>query len=135
MPAGVHNPVIGYLGFCAVKFAGYSFAAKLLSDSYRRSDRNPFAVGGVRTLIGMAAGAAYYGVWQLITDPGGIAYLIGLVPVRVAEWGFLLWLFYDHRLQQREKDWRCIAFGTVWSYVLDVPALFGFVVTGGLWVC
>jgi hypothetical protein len=138
MPAGVSNPVIGYLGFCAVKLVGYSFAARLISWSYERNDRNRFLVGGVRTLIGMGAGAAYFGFWRLIPDAataGGIGYLIGLLPVRMAEWWLLLWLFYDRRLQQRPKDWRIVVLATIWSYVLDVPALIGLLVTGGVWVC
>ncbi len=68
MPAGVSNPVIGYLGFCAVKFAGYSLAARFISRSYQRTDRSAFLIGGVRTLIGIAAGAAYYNIWRLIPD-------------------------------------------------------------------
>ena len=40
MPAGVSNPVIGYFGFCAVKFADYSLAARFISQSYGLTDRN-----------------------------------------------------------------------------------------------
>jgi len=138
MPAGVSNPVIGYLGFCAVKFAGYSLAARFISRSYQRTDRSAFLIGGVRTLIGIAAGAAYYNIWRLIPDAaaaGGIGYLGGLLPVRLAEWWLLLWLFYDRQLQQRPMDWRTVGLATVWSYALDVPALIGFFVTGGVWIC
>ena len=138
MPAGVSNPVIGYLGFCAVKFAGYSLAARFISRGYQRADRSAFLVGGVRTLIGMVSGAAYYNIWRLIPDAaaaGGIGYVGGLLPVRLAEWWLLLWLFYDRQLQQRPKDWRTVALATVWSYALDVPALIGFFVTGGVWIC
>ena len=138
MPAGISNPVIGYLGFCAVKFAGYSLAARFLSRSYQRPDHNAFVVGGVRTLIGMAAGAVYYAIWRLIPHAevaGGIGYLAGLLPVRIAEWWLLVWLFYDRPLQQRAKDWRTVLLATVWSYALDVPAVIGFFVTGGVWVC
>jgi hypothetical protein len=137
MPAGVSNPVIGYLGFCAVKFAGYSLAAHFISRSYERAGHNTFAVGGARTLIGMVAGAAYFGVWQAIpgAEAGGVGYMGGLIPVRLAEWWLLLWLFYDRELQQRAKAWRIVAWATLWSYVLDVPALIGFFVTGGVWIC
>ena len=138
MPAGVSNPVVGYFSFCAVKFAGYSLAARFISRSYGRTDRNPFLVGSVRALIGMGAGAAYFGIWGLVPGAaaaGGFGYLGGLVPVRITEWWLLLWLFYDRELQQRQKDWRTVAFATIWSYVLDLPALIGFLVTGGLWIC
>jgi hypothetical protein len=138
MPAGVSNPVIGYLGFCVVKFAGYSLVARFIFRAYQRADRNALVVGGVRTLIGMGAGATYYGLWRLIPDAtaaGGIGYLCGLLPVRIVEWWLLLWLFYDRRLQQDRRDWRTVGLATIWSYILDVPAIIGFLITGGLWVC
>ncbi len=138
MPTGIGNPVLGYLGFCAVKFAGYSVAARLISDSYGGTDRSCLVVGGVRTLIGMAVGAAYYAAWRFI--PGGQeaashGYVGGLVPFRIVEWWLLIWLFYDRPLQQIPKGWRTVGLATVWSFVLDVPALFGFFVTGGVWIC
>ena len=138
MPAGVNNPVIGYFGFCAVKFVGYSVAGRFISRSYQRIDRSALIVGGVRTLIGMAAGAAYYVLWRLmpgVEAAGAIGFLGGLLPVRLIEWWLLLWLFYDRPLQQRSKDWRTVGLATLWSYILDVPAIVGFLVTGGVWIC
>jgi hypothetical protein len=67
MPAGISNPVLGYATFCAIKFAGYSAAGHFLSVQYDR-DVSAWKVGAVRTLIGMAAGAAYSGLW-LVIDP------------------------------------------------------------------
>jgi hypothetical protein len=93
----------------------------------------------------MAAGAAYFGLWTLLMASGArggggfltvsIGYLIGLAPVRVAEWWFLLWLFYDRQLRQKRKDWNWVALGTGYSYALDIPALLGFCITGGAWIC
>jgi hypothetical protein len=59
--------------------------------SYHRDDIASWKVGGVRTLIGIAAGAAYLGLWlvidQRVFSPGGYwPYLAGLLPVRIAEW-------------------------------------------------
>ena len=138
MPAGIDNPAVGYLTFCAVKFAGYSLAARFLSHSYKRTDRNASVVGGARTLIGMAAGFAYYKAMDLIPAVIGnsyTAYLAGLIPVRLAEWWLLLWLFYDRQFQQKPKDWKMVILGTFWSFLLDVPAVIGLIATGGLWVC
>ena len=144
MPAGLHDPVLGYIGFCAVKFAGYSVAAWAISESYKRPDRNPWIVGGARTLIGMATGAAYFGlVFVLSKSFVGVAqgnlafflYMAGLLPLRIAEWWFLLWLFYDRKLEQPAKGWRIVYVGTVWSYVLDLPATLGLLAVGGVWVC
>ena len=57
MPAGISDPIAGYLAFGFVKFAGYSLAEELIARSYDREDSNPFLVGGTRTLLGMAVGA------------------------------------------------------------------------------
>ena len=138
MPAGINHPLIGYVSFCAIKFAGYSIAGRMLSKSYQCADRSALLVGGVRTLIGMAAGASYFFAWQWLPvplHPGLFIWLAGLAPIRILEWWLLLWLFYDRPLKHFAKDWRCAAFGAVWSYVLDLPALVGFIATGGLWVC
>jgi hypothetical protein len=144
MPAGIHHPVLGYAGFVAVKLAGYSLAAWAISRSYNRPDHNPLIVGGVRTLIGMATGAAYFGlVLALSKSFGGLVegnlgvflYMAGLLPLRIAEWWFLLWLFYDRKLEQPAKGWRIVGLGTIWSYVLDLPATLGFLAVGGVWIC
>ena len=145
MPAGIMHPGLGYATFCAIKFAGYTAAAHFLSMSYKRDDLASWKVGAVRTLIGMAAGAAYFGLWFLIDptarQPGGplsgfpYLYLAGLLPVRIAEWWLLIWLFYDRKLREPAKGWRMVGLGTIWSYVLDAPAIAGFIATAGFWVC
>jgi hypothetical protein len=144
MPVGISTPGLGYATFCAIKFAGYTAAGHFLSMQYDR-DVSAWKVGAVRTLIGMAAGAAYFGLWHLI-DPHAFRvrstpdnfpalYLAGLLPVRIAEWWLLIWLFYDRALRQIAKGWRMVALGTIWSYVLDAPAIAGFIATAGFWVC
>ena len=145
MPGGISHPGLGYATFCAIKFAGYSAAAHFLSTSYNRDDLASWKVGAVRTLIGMAAGAAYFGLWFLIDptarQPGGpfsgfpYLYFAGLLPVRIAEWWLLIWLFYDRALRQPAKGWRMVGLGTIWSYVLDAPAIAGFIAKPCFWVC
>lgn len=143
MPGGLNTPGLGYATFCAIKFTGYMAAGHFLSVQYDR-DHSAWKVGAVRTLIGMAAGAAYFGLWLLV-DPqhlgmgsgSGIPwlYLAGLVPVRIAEWWLLIWLFFDRELREVAKGWRMVGLGTIWSYVLDAPAIAGFIATAGLWIC
>jgi hypothetical protein len=144
MPAGISHPGFGYATFCAIKFAGYTAAAHFLSMSYDR-DVSAWKVGAVRTLIGMAAGAAYFGPVGSDETHGACAgrhtrrvpafYLAGLLPVRIAEWWLLIWLFYDRKLRELAKGWRMVWLGTIWSYVLDAPAIAGFIATAGFWVC
>lgn len=147
MPAGLAHPAIGYASFCAIKFAGYTLAARFISKSYGRPDIGALRVGATRTLIGMIAGAAYFGLWwvaqRYAMRPPGVSpnqsapllYMAGLLPIRVAEWWLLIWIFYDRELTQRAKGWRTVGLGTVWSYILDAPAIAGFLVTAGFWVC
>ncbi len=143
MPAGLTNPALGYAGFCAVKLAGYSLAGWYLSRSYRRPDIGALRVGATRTLIGMATGALYFWLWAAsgalftrpASDTGSYLYLAGLLPVRLAEWWLLIWIFYDRKLAQPAKGWRNVILGTAWSYFLDAPAIAGLLVVGGFWVC
>jgi hypothetical protein len=143
MPAGISHPGLGYATFSAIKFAGYTAAAQFLSNSYNREDLSAWKVGGVRTLIGMAAGAACFGLWlafERAAHPGMFQnspylYLAGLLPIRIAEWWLLVWLFYDRELCEPAKDWRMVGLGTVWSYILDAPAMAGFITTAGVWIC
>ena len=137
---GTHNPAVGYAAFCAVKFAGYSLAAGLISRAYADRRRSAFLIGGTRTLIGMAAGAAYFVIASMFTGffhgvGAPIAYLAGLLPVRLIEWWFLIWLFYDRPLQKKKLGWTVVVSGTVWSYICDIPAIAGFLATGGFSVC
>src|ERR1043166_3767794 len=134
MPGGIANPVVGYAPFTAIKFAGYSLAAGMMSHVYERPDRNPLVVGATRTLIGMAAGAAYFGIMlfamPLTNVPGLVLFPAGLFPVRILEWWLLIWLFYDRRFETKKLDWKVVLAGTFWSYLCDVPAMAGLIATG-----
>ena len=108
MPVGISTPGLGYATFCAIKFAGYTAAGRFLSVQYDR-DVSAWKVGAVRTAIGMAAGAAYFGGWNVVdaaafqvrAEPNFFPwfYLAGLLPVRIAEWWLLIWLFFDRELR------------------------------------
>ena len=138
MPGGLTNPITGYVAFGAVKFGGYTLAAWRLNHSYPTEVRNVAAVGGTRTGIGMVIGTVlgFFVLPLVLTgELGFVAYYLLLIPVRLFEWWMILLIFYDRRLQTRAKDWRNASLGTVWSYVLDVPALIGLLATGGMWIC
>ena len=66
---------------------------------------------------------------------GILIYIVGLVPVRLIEWWIIIWLFYDRSMMTKQKDWQYVGLGTAWSFALDIPALIGFVATGGFWIC
>lgn len=133
----IGSPVVGYFAFFAVKVAGYSGAAAIFLRTYNLKAQSPFLIGGVRTLIGVATGAAYWGLGLLVASmldkPLGLLFIAGLVPIRIAEWWLLIWLFYDRDLRQQAKDWGTTIKGTIWSFILDIPALAG-LLYAGLWI-
>jgi hypothetical protein len=138
MPGGMHNPALGYLTFVGVKFAGYSIAGRMLSVHYNALERKSLVVGLTRTVIGMAAGVAYVVSWAVIgrmIEGVDASFLIGLLPVRIAEWWLLLWIFYRKSIRGSVKDWGIVGAATVWSYILDIPAVLGFLATAGVWIC
>ena len=146
MPGGISNPVAGYAVFLAIKFVGYSLAAREISKAYQRTDLSSPLIGGARVLIGVVAGAAMVGIFAGfeklfpnagIGDAGGAAFLIALVPIRIFEWWLLVWLFYDHDrpLARKALGWKVVGLGTVWSFVLDIPTIAGLFVVGGFWIC
>jgi hypothetical protein len=139
MPAGLANPVLGYAGFCAVKLAGYSLAGWYLCRCYSRPDVGALRVGATRTIIGMVAGALYFALWwttgNLSAGQASYLYLAGLLPVRLAEWWLVIWIFYDRKLTRPAQGWKAVLLGTAWSYVLDAPAIAGLLAVGGFWIC
>ena len=141
MPAGFAHPAGGLLGFSAVKLVGYTVAAAVLERVYGRLPRRTFRIGVTRTAIGIAAGLLYGLVWIGLTTSMGFVsrpelstYLAWLFPVRLREWRFLLWIFHDRELWSG-RSWLWSLAGTLWSYVLDSPAVAGVFVLGGFWVC
>jgi hypothetical protein len=138
MPFG--PSIVGVATFATVKLVGYSYAGVQLNKYYTHL-KTPAAIGfGVaRTILGIAAGVAVSYVlshWG-ITHEMLMWYLL-LFPVRMAEWGFTIWLFYERRAST--IDWgglsRFSFFGSMWSYLLDIPAALSvFVVPQGVWIC
>jgi hypothetical protein len=114
---------IGLLALAGgVKFVGYSFAASIISGVYHRFDHSSFLIGGVRVLIGMVGGAICFGLLCGLL-PDGVGFVLSvaaLIPVRLIEWRFLIWLFYDRRTMNRALDWKVAVAGTVLSFVLDI---------------
>jgi hypothetical protein len=140
MPGGP-SP-LGFAYFVGVKLVGYTVAAVVLKRSYANSTAGTLKVGAIRTAIGVGAGLAYGGLWFLLADraSGGdyqdVAYIVGLIPIRIAEWSWLIHLFFDARLRQKNKAIRAVVGGTIWSYCLDAIGIAAaFVIPGGFWVC
>jgi hypothetical protein len=95
----------------------------------------------------MAAGLAYGALWLWVLEkalvPGvseitvlSIYYFALLLPLRVAEWGFTIWLFFDRGFLDKGKLIKWIGLGILCSYILDAIGLVSaFVAPGGFWIC
>jgi len=132
MPAGIDNPVLGLVTFGAIKFAGYSLAARVIARKCDSTEHSPYAVGATRLAIGCILGPLY--AFTIAMHVGELFPLIGLFPVRMFEWWLIVWWFYDDEVRGRFR-WQVICLASVWSYVLNIPAIIGFIATAGVWIC
>ena len=135
---------LGFAYFVSVKFVGYTAAAYALRRVYPDSKVAVAKVGAARTVIGVGAGLAYGAFWiyllsRVIHGNGNSSeylYFLGLFPVRMAEWLWLLHLFFDRGLRNRPRACRAAVGGTIWSYCLDAAGIAAaLVIPGGIWVC
>jgi hypothetical protein len=133
---------MGFAYFVGIKFAGYTAAALAIRKFYPDFKGKIAKVGGVRTAIGIGAGLAYGGIWWAGTslshsqDPSMFLYFLGLLPVRIAEWMWLMYLFFDRGWIDPQKAFKVIAGGAAWSYFLDaIGVAAALVIPGGIWVC
>jgi hypothetical protein len=132
MPAGVDNPELGAVAFGAIKLVGYCFAAHMISKRYEKTPSSWFAIGLSRTLIGIAFGYPYYSWGTSVHSP---YFLPGLVPIRLIEWLLLIIMFYDRRVLNWRRALGVASAGTAWSFFLDLPAIFGYILVAGFWIC
>jgi hypothetical protein len=138
MPGGA--TALGYAYFAGIKAGGYTLYAKELNRRYDPSvPPSVWKVGLTRTAIGMIVGAVYFGLISLVSerlaDALGATFLIGLIPFRIFEWYFLIWLFY--RMEMERKGYCSpIVWGVIVSFVLDaIGIVAAFVIPGGFWIC
>jgi hypothetical protein len=138
MPGGVTGSgLVGLAAFPALKFAGYSLAGYYLKNRYREPGVSSAKFGAARTALGVVAGISYaYLAGSL--EVSQAQFYLGLIPVRVAEWSLIIWMFFEYgRIEtKRLKLVKYSALGVIWSYLLDLfiilPLLF---IPGWFWVC
>jgi hypothetical protein len=129
--------LIGLAAFPAIKFAGYSLAGHVLKRSYDEPGVSSARFGAARTALGAIVGVSY--VFLTGTLEVSVAqFYLGLIPVRIAEWSLIIWIFFEYGSLERGKL-RLFGYSTLgagWSYILDLfvilPAL---VIPGWFWVC
>jgi hypothetical protein len=142
MPGGAEP--LGFAYFAAIKAVGYTAASAVLKRGYGlRNAPKPavWSVGLTRTGIGIAVGLLYGSLWffgprGLVAGNHPFLFYSLLLPVRLAEWTLLIWIFFDRGLHDRARMWKYVAFGTICSYILDlVGVAAAFVLPGGFWIC
>ena len=127
--------LIGTSVFLAVKFAGYRYAAVLLNRRYTAIEPVRASLFGfARMLLGLlVSGGFAFSTGSLgIVHSLPMMYLL-LLPLRFIEWLVIIWLFHERRSNGLDRM-RLIKFagtGTVWTYVLDIPAAISAVVFPG----
>jgi hypothetical protein len=97
--------------------------------------RNPGSLGVIGSRRGSSRGGALVAE-KLGATPSVFSFYLGLVPVRLAEWLLIVWFFFEYGSIQPSRLAKYTAIGSVWSYVLDIPAALSIlVVPGGAWIC
>jgi hypothetical protein len=121
--------IIGITVFLLVKFFGYSYAGTRLNRVYGPNySINAFEFGRARTLLGLAGGIAFIAASTRLGGPGFTIpwplVLLFFFLIRMVEWAFLIWLFYERKLVgiTGKRLLRNSFDGAVWSYILDLPA-------------
>jgi hypothetical protein len=150
MPGGPGPLAFAY--FAAVKFAGYSTYCKFAIEPWIR--RHPetataqptaWKAGAVRTLIGIAVGVAYGGLFlwlaSLVPKAGDSSvatavFFALLIPIRVFEWKLLWrWMYKPSEARSADNGW-VIAGGVATSFLLDAIGMAAaWALPGGFWVC
>jgi hypothetical protein len=135
---------MGFLAYpilLLVKFFGYSLAGRVLNRAYSSTAHSAWKIGGIRTLIGVVVGGVFTGIWILLDGMGvfqnlgwnmgrigsSVFYLAALFPIRIGEWFFTIWYFYDRSREKLGKDILFTFIGIIWSYALDLPVILGLI--------
>ena len=133
MPYG--GEAVGFAALVLVKLGGYTGAAQVLRKAYD-VPTSAWKVGAARTGIGLAAGMAVLGAWSTLEARSNVGWFISLLPVRILEWGFLLYTFFERSFLGPSRSWKYAIAGTVFSFALDAVGVgAALVVPGGFWVC
>ncbi len=128
--------LIGAACFVGLKFAGYSAYGYGMTRTLSVRRPRPLVFGAARTGVGFGVGVLYGLMLTLLPEaPAHLAY-VGLLPVRVLEWGLLIWLFYGRSSIGFSRLSILTFIGVLVSYLLDgLGLVFVFVVPGAMWVC
>ena len=136
MPGGpAFDSTQSYIAFAVVKFIGYSAVTNYFNHRHPDAYANPLLFGLTRTLLGMSLGAIVGLAGLVQMELALVVFLAGLIPFRIFEWYLTLRFFYRRSVEFKENLPVNIIVGVFWSFILDIPAIIGFIATGGFWIC
>lgn len=131
-------PILGTLFYFLLKFLCYSGYAKYLNRLYNKT-HSIWKVGICRTLLGLVVGAALnfllLGALHIQLGMGRSPlggrdtdiYFLLLTTIRIGEWLLIVWYFYDRELYISWKLIKAVLFGTILSYLIDLPVMLGLI--------
>jgi hypothetical protein len=132
-------PIVAAIAFVTVKLLGYSAVGYLINRECRTSRPHPLILGATRTVLGLVLGYSVHFALSSIapTDVlGGVIWLFALLPVRIGGWMATIWFFYFQTGKSDQGLFSASVRAALWSFALDVPALFFmFVLPGGIGMC
>ena len=136
---------LGFAYFAGVKLVGYTGYAAVLNKNISnplREAPNALKSGLIRTSIGVAVGTVVgLAFWKGLPSGwlernGDVLFWSGLIPVRILEWYFFLWLLYRQFELRPARKALAIVSGIIVSFLLDAVGILAMlVVPGGAWVC
>ena len=133
MPMSFSNEALGYATYGIIKLVGYTLVSRRIGQDDPESSVPSLLVGATRTILGMLIGAICHQCG--LGSQGLIVLWLVLFPIRMLEWGVVIRLFYARQAIGPSRGMWAALFGTAWSYILDIPATLGFLLTGGLSIC
>lgn len=138
MPGGIgFGEPQSYVAYAVIKTIGYCGASLYFSSKYPNSNSNFVLVGVTRTMLGMLFGGIVGVVGFVALELAMMFFLIGLIPIRFLEWWIIFKVyFYNSKdnLTEQQNIYN-LGQGVIFSFMLDIPALCGFLANGGLWIC
>jgi len=135
MPGSVaFDSAASYAVFGLIKLGAYTGYSAIVKTWLEETKARAITVGAARTVLGMGVGGLYLFLLWDFWQTAGWMYWLCLLPVRVVEWWLVLRLFFG---RPRSKLRRSIAigFGVAVSFLADIPATLGWLLSGGFCVC
>jgi uncharacterized membrane protein YphA (DoxX/SURF4 family) len=137
MPGGItFDESSSYITYGIIKLIGYCGASLYFQSKYPNSNSNFLLVGITRTMIGMLFGGIVGVIGLIELQIAMFLFLICLIPIRFFEWWIVLKVyFYNPKDNDQEQNIYNLGQGVILSFMLDFPAICGFLANGGFWIC